>query len=292
MAGKKKAVSRKRMIGAYLSSIFSISLVLILVGVATLLLANARKVSDYFKESLQVSLLLTQDVTDEQALEFADELKGMNFVREVKLIDREQGAQELKDMLGEDFLDVFESSPVPISIDINLVADYVQKDSLNVVKEKLSEKPIVENVECRQALFEELSTNMTKIYIIILVLLALLLFISIVLINNVVRLNLQARKFSVHTMQLVGATRSYIRRPFMAKAALQGFAASLIALGALAGFLYFVKGSVPQIFNILTPRVLIFTAGVVVLCGLLICLGKTFLVMNKLLSLSKDELYG
>lgn len=280
------------MAGAFLSSVLSVSLVLVMIGMATLLLANAKKVSDFFVESLQMSLFLPQEATQEQGEELLATVQTMPFVKTAKLIDREQGAKEMEAMLGEDFLDVFETSPIPLSIDVNLYADYVQKDSIEMVKNKFSAMEQVESVECRQALYEQLTSNMHAIYVAVMVLTILLLFISIVLINNVVRLSLQSKKFSVHTMQLVGASRSYIRRPFMWQAVLIALVSALIAVLELWAILAFVHSSVPQMFAVMAEHSNGIVVASVVLSSLLLCVGDTFIVVNKLLSLRKEELYG
>lgn len=282
----------RRQLGTFVSSIVSISLVLVLVGCGSFLLVNAQKVSDYFKESLKVSVLLKPDVTDAEGAVYAEELKEEPFVSDAVLVDKNQGLQELKEMLGEDFVEVFDAVPIPTSVDLFLQSEYVSVDSLEVVREKLSRTPIVDEVECEQALVEALSTNMSRIYLIIGVFIAIMLFISVILISNMVRMTLFNKRYSVSTMQLVGASRSFIRRPYMGKAMLQGALSSVVAIGILALGYYFVRKSVPQLFEIVESSMLALVALIVFVSGLLICLVSTFFVMNRLLSMSKSELYG
>ena len=125
-------IINRRLVNAYLSSVISISLVLLLVGVASLLLVNARSVSDYFKENMKVSILLKPEVTESGALAFQKKLDALPFIRGTEYISREQGADEMKALLGDDFLEVFETSPIPASVDVTLMADYVSADSLDV----------------------------------------------------------------------------------------------------------------------------------------------------------------
>ena len=127
--GENKLI-RKRLANAYLSSIISISLILLLVGVSSLLLVNTESVSNYFKENMKVSVLIKPDVEDAKAADFEKSIVGMPFVKGTEFISREQGEEEMKRMLGEDFLSVFETSPVPVSIDVTLKAEYVADDSL------------------------------------------------------------------------------------------------------------------------------------------------------------------
>lgn len=278
--------------GAYVSSILSISLVLTLVGISALLLLNTGTVSDYLKENLVVSVILKDDVSEEQGAEYAQELASRPYVVKSTFVDREQGTEELETMLGEDFLSVFETSPVPISIDLNIKAEYMASDSLSAIRDSLSKEKPVEDVVCQQGLIEALSSNMHTLSLVLLIGIAVLMFISLILINNVVRLHVFAKRFSISTMKLVGATRSFIRRPFIGRAALQGFAAALIAIGIIAGLLYWMNSSLPQVFAIMRPEVFAEAGAIVLGAGVLICVVGTFFDVNKLLSMSKNELYG
>ena len=215
MSKEENKIIRRRLRNAYASSIISISMVLLLIGVAALLIVNARSVSDYFKENMQLSVLLRQDVTEDQAREYGKSVEALPFIKSTHLVTREEGAAELEEMLGKDFLSVFETSPVPLSIDISLKADYVSADSVAIVRKVLEASPLVEEVEYQQTLVETLNENLAKISVVLSVFILLMLFISFVLINNTVRLNVFSRRFTIHTMQLVGATRAFIRRPFM-----------------------------------------------------------------------------
>ena len=283
---------RRRIFGAWVSTVISISLVLLLVGVASILLLNARSVSDYFKENMQVSVLMKQDVTEEQALAYQSTLASVPGVRSTTFISREQGIEEMSKMLGSDFLDVFSSAPVPVSIDVNLEADYVSVDSLEVVKTLLSASPLVDEVVYQTSLVEALNANLQKIGVVLAVLIALLLFISFVLISNMVRLNVFARRFTIHTMQLVGATRGFIRAPFIGQSAVQGLFAALIAIGLLVGGLFILRREFVQLFEIFQLRTLLLTMGIVVVSGVLICVISTWIVVGRLVRFDRDQLYA
>ena len=291
MASNDNILMRRRLANAYLSSVISISLVLLLVGVASLLLVNARGVSDYFKENMQVSVLMKQGVSDEDALAYRAELEKTRIVRSTVFISREQGERELADQLGEDFLDIFETSPIPVSIDLTLDADYVSADSLEVVKNEIAASSLVDEVVYQKTLVDALNANLNRISLIIGVFVALLLFISYVLINNTVRLSVFARRFTIHTMKLVGATRSFIRAPFLVQSAFQGLFAAFIAIMALVVMLYFMRNEFEQLFEIFRLDLLLAVMGIVIASGLVICLLSTWFVVNKLVSLKKDELY-
>lgn len=291
MASGENRLIRRRLAGAWLSTVISISLVLLLVGVAGLLVANARSVSDYFKENMQVSVLMKQEVGDDEAMEYVSDLDAKPFIKSTTFVSREQGAKEMTDLLGEDFLNVFEAAPIPVSVDVTLKADYVSSDSLEVVKNEIMKSPLVDEVVYQQSLVDKLNTNLRKISMVLGVFIVLLLFISFVLINNTVRLNVFSRRFTIHTMRLVGATKSFIRAPFLVQAVFQGLFLALLATLMLVGILFFVRSEFAQLFEVFRLDMLLIVIGVEILAGVLICVVSTALVVGRLVSLSKDELY-
>lgn len=291
MASGENRLIRRRLAGAWLSTVISISLVLLLVGVAGLLVANARSVSDYFKENMQVSVLMKQEVGDDEAMEYVSDLDAKPFIKSTTFVSREQGAKEMTDLLGEDFLNVFEAAPIPVSVDVTLKADYVSSDSLKVVKNEIMKSPLVDEVVYQQSLVDKLNTNLRKISMVLGVFIVLLLFISFVLINNTVRLNVFSRRFTIHTMRLVGATKSFIRAPFLVQAVFQGLFSALLATLMLVGILFFVRSEFAQLFEVFRLDMLLIVIGVEILAGVLICVVSTALVVGRLVSLSKDELY-
>lgn len=288
--GENNIIGR-RLANSYLSSVISISLVLLLVGIASLLLVNARSVSDYFKENMQVSVLMKQNVSEKSARQFQDKLDGMRFIRSSEFISKEQGQKEMAELLGDDFLSVFETSPIPVSIDVTLDADYVSADSLEMVRREISESSLVDEVVYQRSLVDALNANLSRISMVIGVFIILLLFISFVLINNTVRLNVYARRFTVHTMKLVGATRSFIRGPFLVQSVFQGLFSAFIAIIALLGILFVIRREFLQLFAIFRLELLLAVMGIVLVAGVLICFISTWFVVDKLVSLKKDELY-
>jgi cell division transport system permease protein len=291
MAEGENKIIRRRLAGAWLSTVISISLVLLLVGIASLLLVNARNVSDYFKENMQVSVMMKQEIDEEEAGKFQQQLDSMPFVKETRFISKAQGSKEMVDMLGEDFLDVFESTPIPVSIDVTLKADYVSPDSLKMVEQQIRKSSLVDDVVYQQSLVEKLNTNLQKVSLILGVFILLLLFISFVLINNTVRLNVFSKRFTIHTMQLVGASKSFIRGPFLVQSIFQGLFSALIAIILLLGILFFIRNEFEQLFSIFSLDLLLTVLGIVVAAGILICFISTYFVVGKLLRLSKNELY-
>ena len=256
-----------------------------------MLLVNAKSVPDYFKENMQVSVLMKQNVSDEKALEFREMLEDERYIKSTTFISKEQGQRELAAQLGEDYLDVFETSPIPVSIDVTLTADYVSADSLEMVRAEISESSLVDEVVYQRSLVDALNANLSRISFILGIFIALLLFISFVLINNTVRLNVFARRFTIHTMKLVGATRSFIRAPFLVQSAFQGLFAAFIAIIILVGLMFIMRSEFSQLFEIFRMDLLLIVIGIVIVSGLVICLVSTYFVVNKLISLRKDELY-
>ena len=180
---------------------------------------------------------------------------------------------------------------MPLSVDVTLNAEYVHPDSLAFVKKALAASPLVDEVETQQSLVEALTTNLAKISLVLGVFILLLLFISFVLINNTVRAGVFARRFTIHTMKLVGATRAFIRGPFMRATVLQGLAASALAVAMLWCLLEAARRSFPELASLVDVRQMLGVCGVVVACGVLLCVVSTFFVVNKLISASKDDLY-
>ena len=291
MGKGENRIMRRRLANAYLSSVISISLVLLLVGVASMLLVNAKSVSDYFKENMQVSVMMKDNVSEDKALSFCETLKKEPYIKTTTYISKEQGQMELADQLGEDFLDIFETSPVPASVEITLNADYVSSDSLEVVKADISRSPLVAEVNYQGSLVDALNANLSRISLVLAFFIALMLFISFVLINNTVRLSVFSRRFTIHTMKLVGATRAFIRAPFLVQAAFQGVFSAFVAIIALIGILFFLRSGFERLFEIFRLDLLLIVMGIVLASGLVICLTSTFLVVNKLVSLKKEELY-
>ena len=290
MAVKDKTVKR-RLAGAYVSSALSISLVLLLVGLAALLSVNARGITRWFKENMQMEVLFHEEVSEADAASYKASLEALPCTKSARLVTREEGVAELREMLGEDFLDVFESTSVPLSVELTLKAEYVNADSLAAVEQRIKASPLVDEVESQVPLVDALNANLSRISLILGVFILLLLFISFVLIGNTVRLGIYARRFTVHTMQLVGASRAFIRRPFMRDSFVLGLVSSLLTLAVLGGGIWFAQKSFPQLGELFTPAGLAIVAGIVLAVGIGICLITTWFVVGRLTVMDKDKLY-
>lgn len=291
MGKREQNIIARRWRHSYLSSIVSIGLVLFLAGLFGLIVLNAASVSRYFKENFKITAVLRDDVTESGARDFEKDLSALASVRTTEYISKEEGTRQMKELLGEDFLRVFENNPIPVSIDITLNAAYFTTDSLPIFRDSLLATGKVQDVVYEESVIKILNSNLEKIGIIFIVFIGLLLFISFILINNTVRLNIYSRRFSIYTMRLVGATRAFIRAPFMIKALFQGFISGMLACILLLGLLYVVKDEFQQVFLMMDMGLLMALLGGVVLLGLFICLFSTFFVVNRMLSLNIKDLY-
>ena len=280
-----------RLIRSYLSSVISISLVLFLVGISGIIIVNARKVSNYFKENIVVSAVLTVESAESDADSLINVLQKKKYIKNIKYISKADGVKEMKKMLGEDFLDVFESNPIPISLDLQINADYISTDSLIYIEGELLAIPIVEDVVYQESLIDLLNTNLEKIGIVFAIFIALLLFISVVLINNTVRLNVYSKRFTIHTMRLVGATKSFIIGPFVLQAFFQGLISGLVAVLGLTAVFYLIRNEFNQLFAMLDVTLIFYVFISVILIGIIICMISTARIVRKLISLTNDELY-
>lgn len=235
--------------------------------------------------------MMKQTVSEDAAMKYQDGLNKERFIKNTVFVSREQGKREMADMLGDDFLDVFETFPIPVSIDVTLNAEYVSADSLEVVKEVIVKSPLVDEVVYQRSLVDALNANLSRISFVLAIFIALLLFVSFVLINNTVRLNVFSKRFTIHTMKLVGATRSFIRAPFLIQSVFQGIFAAFIAIIVLVAMLFVVRSEFAQLFEVFRLELLLVVMGIVLVSGVVICFVSTYFVVGKLVGLSKDDLY-
>ncbi len=291
MKKKEKGVIFRRLLHSYLSSIISISLVLLIVGVLGVLAVNASAVSSYFKENIRVSVIFDKGTPDSEAQTFLKIMEKESYVKRAEFISKEKGAEEMKKMLGEDFLEVFDVNPIPLSVDLYLKAEYLESDSLKTIAAKITEMPDVKEVAYQESLVKVINQNLEKIGVVLSIVLALLLFISFVLINNTVRLNVYSKRFTIQTMKLVGAKRSFIRKPFIRQGIYQGMFAGVISSILLVVALFVVKRDINQLFVIFDMKLIAMVLIGVILAGITICVISTWIVVNKLLSVSADEIY-
>lgn len=293
MKHKKKNILKKRIAGASVSSVISISLALMLVGIAASLTLNISSIENYFKENIHITAFLDKGTPVSKAVELQAKLEKEHFVKKTRYVSAKQGTEELIEMLGEDFADVFVTSPIPSSIELLVKAEYFQIDSLDAVLKKIASYPLVESATTQAAMVDSIGETMAKVALGMAILVFLLTFISIVLISNTVRLNIYSARFTIHTMQMVGASRAFISKPFLRRSALMGALSGIMACAIIAGILVFIKVKVfPAVFELFDINMLIKIAVMLVLLGMLVCLCCARAVMGKVIKLDKDELYA
>jgi len=291
MKKREKNIVYRRLIQSYLSSVISISMVLLLAGLTGLMGVNAKSVSDYFRENIKLSVIFEEIAPDDATLRVFEQLKGKEYIKEMEYVSREKGTEEMKEILGEDFLELFEVNPIPVSIDIFLKSDYINTGSLSYVEQELSSMNMVKEVVYQESLVTIINDNMEKAGYVAGILMLLLVFISFVLINNTVRLNLYAKRFVIYTMKLVGARRSFIRRPLIIKGIWQGLVSGLISDILLGGLIYMLISDLPELFEILDKKMVFAVFAAVPLAGILLCVISTYFISNRLISMSGDDIY-
>lgn len=284
-------VSKNRLRSSYLTLIVSISLVLFLIGLLGLLLINARELSDYFRESLSFSVMLNEDAKEADIRMLQKDLDAKRFVKSTEYISKEQAAENLKEDLGEDFLSFMGYNPLLPSIDVYFIAQYTHPDSVLNIEKYLLEYPVVNEVYFQESFLHLLNENVRKVSFFLVVFSALLLFISLTLINNTIRLSVYSKRFLINTMQLVGATRRFIRKPFLIRSMIHGIIAGLVAILLLMGILYLVEEEFYLLFTLQDIGLLLYLFGGIIVMGILINFVSTFFSVNKYLGISEDKLY-
>jgi cell division transport system permease protein len=281
----------RRLRSSYLSAIISISLVLFMLGLLGILVLDARKISDYVKEHVQLNIFLQDNVTNTQLASFINELNSLPYVKSAVYISKEEALDSLKQDLGADATGMLDSNPLPATIDVNLHANYAHPDSLMKIKAALSTyKPVLE-VAYQHSEVDKMNKNFRTVAMIILVFCGLLLFIAIVLINNTIRLSLYSKRFLIKSMQLVGATKAFIRKPFVLKSLVHGFYSGIISLILLSGILYLIQQRFPEFGQLSDVTMLAFLSAAIVIFGFILSGFSTYFAVNRYLHQHVDELY-
>ena len=271
------------------SVVISLSLVLFIVGLLGLILINAQRLTDYVKENIGFTIMLKDGITEIQTSTFQKKLEVENFTKSVNFISKEQATQELKTDLGEDFVEFLGYSPLLSSIDVKLNADYANTDSLQQITAELMADPVVFEAYYQKDLVDKLNSNVKQLSFFLLVFCILLFFIAFVLINNTIRLSVYSKRFLIRTMRLVGATDSFIQKPFLMKGLYQGFYSSIFAVFMMIGALQLVQ---EDALNIDDLKIIGIVFILIFLSGLILSLFSTFFAVKKYLQLNENELYN
>lgn len=275
----------------YISTIISTSLVLFLLGMLAMMLINAKALSNYVKENIGFSLYLSDDFSAQQLTALQQSLESKPYTNRLEFTSKEDAANLMEEELGEDFVEFLGYNPLTASLDLYLKADYAVPDSISQIESQLKRSPIVKEVVVQKDLIAEVNENINKIGLVLLVFSILLLIVVIALINNTIRLAIYSKRFLIKTMQLVGATSSFIRRPFVSRGIFNGFISSLIAIALLLAVMYSVKQNLPEFIELQNFNVYLMLFALVVLMGILISWLSTALAVRKFLRIQSGDLY-
>lgn len=282
---------KKRIFNSWITSLISISLVLTMLGLLGMILVNGRQLSDYVREKIGFTLVLHDNVKPESIKKLQENLNKSSFVKSTRYIDKETASKELTEQLGEDFTGFLGYNPLFESIEVKLFANYTSSDSLQFLEKKFLAYPQVKEVYYQKDLVQIINENIKKITFFVLIISALLTFIFIALINNTIRISVYSQRFTINTMQMVGASNSFIRKPFLRKSLLMGFYGSVIANIIIFMGIYLYRIELQSLITseVIYPTGIVFTS--VFILGLLFSYLSTFFAVNKFLMMKFDEMF-
>jgi len=284
-------LSKSKLRSSYLTLVISVSLVLFLLGILGLVLINAKELSDYFRESLSFSVMLSDEAKEADIRMLQKDLDAKPYVKSTEYVSKDAAAVKMKEDLGEDFISFLGDNPLPPSIDVYLYAGYTSPDSVAKIEKYILSYPFVKEVYYQESLLFLINKNVQKISLFLLVLASFLFLIAVTIINNTIRLSIYSKRFLIRTMQLVGATRSFIRKPFLIRSIYHGLIASLIAMTLLLGLLYLIEREFFMMFSYESTKLLLLLGVLILMTGILINIISTFFSVNRFLSISEDKLY-
>lgn len=291
MASSFDKFQKRRLISSYFSVVLSVFLVLFLLGMLGLFVINSKRLSDNFKEDIVMTVFFKNEATDTVFKAFNAELKASKFARDFKYISKDAAAKQHKAVIGEDFMQFLGTNPLYNSYDIHLKSEYVTNPGFAQVEAKIRKNPMVSDVVYDKQLITLVNDNIQKISMWVLIVSGIFAFISVLLINSSLRLSIYANRFIIKTMQMVGATKAFIRKPFVTRSIILGFIGSVLAILAILGVLFYINTNYPtlDVFKDV-PLTALVLAGVLGL-GILITWISTHFATQRFLNLRTDDLY-
>ena len=289
----KRRVRRKRIgvVNSHFTVTISITLVLFLIGIMGILIFSGDQISDYVRENIGFSIILKDDAKDVDVHRIQKYLDATEYVKSTNYIDKEKAAEELQEELGEDFIEFLGYNPLLASIEVKLKAEYANPDSLTIIENEFKAYPQIKEVIYQKDLVNLVNENVRKITIVLLLFCLLLFIVSVALINNTIRLAIYSQRFLINTMQLVGATRSFIRRPFVNRIILDGLIAAVLAILLLTAAIYSIQNELSAIISLKDLDLIAMVYSLVLLIGIIISQMSAYFALNKYLRLRSDELY-
>ncbi len=284
---------QRRLTGSYLTSVVSISLVLFTLGMFGIIVLNASKLSDLIKENIGFEIIMKGGVREASIIQLQKMLDANPHVKSTYYITREEATKRLAQDLGEDFLQWLgdDENPLLPSIEVKFRAEWANSDSLALIEQKLMQNQDVKEVYYQKSLVDLINQNIRRIGLVLLTFVLLLLFISVALINNTIRLSIYARRFLIRSMQLVGATEGFIRKPFVVTGLIQGLIGGLISLVLLSGMLYLAVKGIPELSQLQDIKSIGLLYAFILITGMLLTGMSTYFAMRKYLRIKTDKLF-
>lgn len=291
MASSFEKYQKKRLISSYFSVILSIFLVLFLLGVLGLFVINSKKLTNDFKENIPMTVYFKNDAKDTDLKSFDIELQKAKFVKEYTFVHKDSAAKNNVDIVGKDFMQFLGFNPLLNSFDINLKGDYVVADSIRKIETNIQKNKLVSDIIYDKQLVDLVNDNIEKISFWLLIVSGFLAIIAMLLINSSLRLSIYSHRFTIKTMQMVGATKAFIRKPFIWRSIKLGLIGSVLAIIALLGVVYYANKWLPDLGMTKDYTSLGIVFGSVLLIGILITWISTFFATQRFLNLRTDDLY-
>ncbi|MCF8227719.1 MAG: permease-like cell division protein FtsX [Bacteroidales bacterium] len=291
MSKQEEKYTKRRYRASYVTTVVSITLVLFMMGMLGLIILHANKLSEYVKENIGFSIIMKDGVKEAGIIQLQKTLDASAFVKSTEYITKEKAAEIMQKDLGEDFIEFLGYNPLLPSIDLRLRASYANVDSLQKIEQQLLRNSNVKEVWYQKSLVHLINKNIRRIAIILLAFSLLLLLIAIALINNTIRLSVYSKRFLIRSMQLVGATQKFIRKPFILQGLMQGILAALLAILFLMGIIYLSRTEVPELIILQDLKMYISLFVIVIILGLIISYFSTYFAVRKYLKMRTDDLY-
>ncbi len=288
---KNKTLNRK-IVSSSVSVIISLSLVLFVLGLLSLFLINAQRLTNYVKENIGFSIMIKENIKEIELIEFNKILDGESFTKSTEFISKEAATKDLENELGEDFVNFLGFNPIMASIDVKLNSSYANNDSLNNISSLLQKNKIVHEVYYQKNLIEKLNNNIRKISFFLFAFSLILFFIAFALINNTIRLSVYSKRFVIRTMSLVGAESQFIQKPFLINAIYQGLYSAIFAVFLLIGSIQLIQKETASILNINDLQIIGIVFIVLFCSGVIISVASTFFAVRRFIYSNEDELYN
>ncbi|MEN9655331.1 MAG: hypothetical protein RL311_239 [Bacteroidota bacterium] len=291
MSSSYDKFQKRRLISSYFSVVLSVFLVLFLLGMLGLFIINSKKLADDFRENIAMTVFFKKEANDTIIKSFDAELKRAPFAKTFEYVSKDAAAKQHTDIIGEDFVTFLGENPLQNSFDIHLKADYVYKDSIAKVESQLRKNPMISDIVYDKQLVNLVNDNIKKVSMWILIISGFFTIIAVLLINSSLRLSIHSNRFIIKTMQMVGATKAFIRKPFVMRSVRLGMIGAGLAVLALIGVLIYLESNFPDL-GLLDDQLLIALVLISVFAlGVLITWLSTYFATQRFLNLRTDDLY-